>query len=103
MTRLSQFVVLKNDDLAARYATRPMPMATLLEAYLDGDLDIPDIDALLDARRDVVAFTLTPEHLKFLVTRMIPEWLIHSKDQDRRIVRDHYDRGNDFFAAFLGE
>jgi cyclopropane fatty-acyl-phospholipid synthase-like methyltransferase len=34
---------------------------------------------------------------------MIPEWLIHSRSQDRRIVREHYDRGNDFFAALLGE
>ncbi len=33
---------------------------------------------------------------------MIPEVLIHSKAQDERIVREHYDRGNDFFAAFLG-
>jgi cyclopropane fatty-acyl-phospholipid synthase-like methyltransferase len=103
MADLSRFVTLKNADLAARYATRTMPMETLLEAYLDGDADIPDIDAFLDARRELVAFTLTPEHWKFLVTRMVPEWLIHSRSQDRRIVRDHYDRGNDFFAAFLGE
>jgi hypothetical protein len=93
----------RNPTLAARYATRALPMAALLEAYLDGDVDIPDVDAFLDARRELVAFTLTPKHVKFLVTRMIPEWLIHSKAQDRRIVRDHYDRGDDFFAAFLGE
>jgi cyclopropane fatty-acyl-phospholipid synthase-like methyltransferase len=103
MSNLSDFVVLKRETMAARYRARTMPMATLLEAYLDGDADIPDIDAFLDARRDVVAFTLTPQHVKFLVTRMIAEWLIHSKRQDQRIVRDHYDRGNDFFAAFLGE
>jgi cyclopropane fatty-acyl-phospholipid synthase-like methyltransferase len=103
MANLSDLVVLKAETLAARYRARTMPMATLLEAYLDGDVDIPDVDAFLDARRDVVAFTLTPQHVKFLVTRMIPEWLVHSKEQDRRIVRDHYDRGNDFFAAFLGE
>jgi cyclopropane fatty-acyl-phospholipid synthase-like methyltransferase len=103
MAPWSQLAVPKNPTLAARYATRAMPMATLIEAYLDGDVDIPDIDAFLDARRDVVAFTLTPNHVKFLVTRMIPEWLIHSPAQDKRIVRDHYDRGNDFFAAFLGE
>jgi cyclopropane fatty-acyl-phospholipid synthase-like methyltransferase len=28
--------------------------------------------------------------------------VIHSKKQDERIVRDHYDRGNDFFNWFLG-
>lgn len=103
MTHLSQLVVFKNARLAERYATRTMPMATLLEAYLDEDVDIPDMDAFLDARRDVVAFTLTADHVKFLVTRMVPEWLIHSQSQDARIVRHHYDRGNDFFAAFLGD
>jgi cyclopropane fatty-acyl-phospholipid synthase-like methyltransferase len=34
---------------------------------------------------------------------MIPEVAIHSKSQDKRIVREHYDRGDDFFEAFLGE
>jgi cyclopropane fatty-acyl-phospholipid synthase-like methyltransferase len=103
MGHWSDLATARNHDLATRYTTRAMPMATLLEAYLDGELDIPDIDAFLDARREVVTFALTSEHVRFLVTRMLPEWLIHSKSQDRRIVRDHYDRGNDFFAAFLGE
>src|SRR5688500_2795897 len=34
---------------------------------------------------------------------MIPEVVIHSKAQDERIVRDHYDRGDNFFEAFLGD
>jgi cyclopropane fatty-acyl-phospholipid synthase-like methyltransferase len=103
MAHLSQLVVFASKKLSDRYAGRPMPMETLLEAYLDGDVDIPDMDAFLDARRDLVTFTLTRNHVRFLVTRMIPEWLVHSKSQDRRIVRDHYDRGDDFFEAFLGE
>src|SRR5262245_20626083 len=103
MTRLSELVLFKEQRLAKRYAERRIPMALLLEAYLRGAVDIPDIDALLDARQEVVAFTLTGQHVKFLVTRMIPEWLVHSRAQDERIVRGHYDRGNDFFAAFLGE
>jgi cyclopropane fatty-acyl-phospholipid synthase-like methyltransferase len=102
MSHPSELVV-ANRELSDRFAARAMPMATLLEAYLDGDVDIPDMDAFLDARRDLVKFTLTRAHLKFFVTRMIPEWLVHSKAQDRRIVRGHYDRGDDFFEAFLGE
>jgi cyclopropane fatty-acyl-phospholipid synthase-like methyltransferase len=99
---LSDVVVFADRKLRARYPDR-VPMAALLEAYLDGALDIPDIDAFLDARHDLVTFDLTPEHVKFLVTRMIPEWLIHSRSQDKRIVRENYDRGDDFFQAFLGE
>lgn len=100
--QISRLVVFRDHTLAARYPAR-IPMATLLEAYLDGAIDLPDIDAFLDARGELVTFDLTAEHVKFCITRMIPEWLVHSQAQDKRIVRDHYDRGNDFFAAFLGE
>jgi cyclopropane fatty-acyl-phospholipid synthase-like methyltransferase len=106
MTRLAQlsdYVVFVDRKLGERYRTNPMPMETLLEAYLDLRVDIPDMDAFLDARHETVTFSLTLGHLKFLATRMLPETLIHSKSQDERIVRDHYDRGDDFFAAFLGE
>jgi cyclopropane fatty-acyl-phospholipid synthase-like methyltransferase len=34
---------------------------------------------------------------------MVPEWTVHSPAQEQRIVRGHYDRGDDFFEAFLGE
>ncbi len=79
-------------------------MATLFEAYFDGALDIPgDLYEFLSQRDLFVTYSITPEHLKFFFTRFIPEVAIHSKAQDERIVREHYDRGNDFFEAFLGE
>jgi cyclopropane fatty-acyl-phospholipid synthase-like methyltransferase len=103
MTCLSDLIAFTDRRLARRYAARPMPMATLVSAYVEGRVDILDMDAFLDARRELVTFSLTPAHLKFLFGRMAAEWLIHSRPQDRRIVRGHYDRGDDFFAAFLGE
>jgi cyclopropane fatty-acyl-phospholipid synthase-like methyltransferase len=33
---------------------------------------------------------------------MIPELLVHSRSQDEEQVRDHYDRGDDFYGWFLG-
>jgi len=103
VTQLTHFVVFHDKKLQARYASGKIPMTTLFEAYLDGDLDIPDMDAFLDARRDLVTYTLTKHHAEFITTRMIAEVAIHSKAQDKRIVREHYDRGDDFFEAFLGE
>ena len=101
---LNDSVVFKDQKLARRYAKKPIPMATLYEAYFDGDLDIPgDIYAFLRKRNDFVKYSLTTEHLRWAVTNFIPEVVIHSKSQDRRIVREHYDRGNDFFGWFLGE
>jgi cyclopropane fatty-acyl-phospholipid synthase-like methyltransferase len=102
-TQLTDLVSFQDRTLAARYSGRKIPMTTLFEAYLDGLIDIPDMDAFLDARRDIVNYALTRHHLEFFVTRFIPEVAIHSKAQDERIVREHYDRGDDFFDAFLGE
>jgi cyclopropane fatty-acyl-phospholipid synthase-like methyltransferase len=103
VTKLTDYVAFRDPKLAARYATSKIPMTTLFEAYLDGDLDIPDVDLLLDARRELVSYALTKHNLEFFFTRFIPEVAIHSKAQDKRIVREHYDRGDDFFEAFLGE
>jgi cyclopropane fatty-acyl-phospholipid synthase-like methyltransferase len=101
---LTDFVVFHDKKLAARYGSgSKIPMSTLFEAYLDGDVDIPDMDGFLEARNDLVTYNLTSDHLKQFFTQMIPEWSIHSLSQDKRIVREHYDRGNDFFEAFLGE
>jgi len=44
----------------------------------------------------------TMQHLYFFVTQWIPELLTHSRVQDTDQVREHYDRGNDFYGWFLG-
>jgi cyclopropane fatty-acyl-phospholipid synthase-like methyltransferase len=104
MAKLSDHVVFNDKKLEQKYANARMPMATLYEAYFAGDLDIPgDIYAFLEDRRLFVKNTLTKEHFRWAITNFVPEALIHSKSQDERIVREHYDRGDDFFGWFLGE
>lgn len=103
MKNLSDFVVFNDSSVARRMAGQKPAMSTLCEAYLDGALDIPDLEAFFDARAELVDYSLTLEHVKQFVTRMVPEWTLHSLAQDKRIVREHYDRGDDFFSAFLGE
>jgi cyclopropane fatty-acyl-phospholipid synthase-like methyltransferase len=104
MSRLTDYVIFKDHRLAAKYADKRIPMATLYEAYFDGDVDIPgDLFGFIRKRDLFVKYTLTWKHLKWAVTNFLPEVAIHSKDQDKRIVREHYDRGNDFFGWFLGE
>lgn len=39
---------------------------------------------------------------KFVFTNLIPEVVMHSASQDEEQVRDHYDRGDDFYEWFLG-
>jgi cyclopropane fatty-acyl-phospholipid synthase-like methyltransferase len=104
MKRLTDYVVFNDKKLARKYANARIPMSTLYEAYFDGAIDIPgDIHALLRDRDLFVKYTLTPLHFKWAVTNFVPEVAIHSKKQDERIVREHYDRGDDFFGWFLGE
>jgi sphingolipid C9-methyltransferase len=104
MTQIGEYVMFRNRRLGARYAKRRIPMSTLYEAYFDGDLDIDgDLGDFLRHRDLFVRYSLTRRHLSWAVTRFLPEVAIHSKQQDRRIVREHYDRGNDFFEWFLGE
>lgn len=105
MAKLSDFVTFKDQKLARQYPDgSKIPMSTLFEAYFDGAIDLPDdLEPFLNHRHALVTYDITKEHLKFFFTRFIPEVAIHSKEQDERIVRSHYDRGNDFFEAFLGE
>ena len=102
--KLSDHVTFHDKKLEARCARGPIKMSHLYEAYFDGGVDIDgDIIALLRKRDLFVKYKLTWAHLRWAVTNFVWEATIHSKKQDRRIVREHYDRGNDFFGWFLGE
>jgi cyclopropane fatty-acyl-phospholipid synthase-like methyltransferase len=103
MGQLSDYVVFKDEGLRARFEHKKIPIDTLFEAYFDGALDIPgDIYALLRDRHAFVEHKFTPAHVRYFLTRFVPEFTVHSKQLDEKLVRWHYDRGNDFFAAFLG-
>ena len=106
MAALTDYAEIHDKELRRKYADRRIPMSTLYEAYFEGKIDLPDDEGIYDLleKRDLfVKYWLTPKHFKWAVTNFLPEVLIHSKDQDKRIVREHYDRGNDFFEWFLGE
>ncbi len=103
MGTLTDHVVFKDQGLAAKFAGKQIPIDTLFEAYFDEAVDIPgDIYALLEDRYAFVNHPFTLAHYKYFITRFVPEFAIHSKKLDEKLVRWHYDRGDDFFAAFLG-
>ena len=98
------YIVPKTAETRARYKVGARPsFGHFVEDYVNQKIDIKgNFEEFMKLRHDYFGFSLTPHHFKFLITRFIPEVLIHSKKQDERIVREHYDRGNDFFRAFLG-
>lgn len=102
-SRVGQYLTFHDEALAKTYSNRKIPMHVLYEAYGDGKIDFK-MDPLqaMEHRKEFATFELSFYHLKFFLFNFLPELLSHSKAQDCEQVRDHYDRGNDFYEAFLG-
>ncbi|KAI9017412.1 S-adenosyl-L-methionine-dependent methyltransferase [Gaertneriomyces semiglobifer] len=100
---LEEYMTIKKSELAGYKGRSKIPIETFFENYFDGHIDIKeDMLELLEVRHDWASFTWTMGQVKFFLTQWIPETLWHSKKQDEDQVRDHYDRGDDFYEAFLG-
>ena len=99
-----QALSFRNEGTARSFRDRRIPMTTFVERYIDGSIDVSgDLHELLRERADWVNYRFTWDQARFLITKFVPSLLVHSKAADRSFVVDHYDRGNDFFEAFLGD
>jgi cyclopropane fatty-acyl-phospholipid synthase-like methyltransferase len=103
--KITDLVIVKDQKVASRYKDGvKVPITTFIEDYMNGRVDITcDLQKLIQNRTLFFNYEFVGHHLKFLFSNFIPEVLIHSKAQDERVIRSHYDRGNDFFGWFLGE
>jgi cyclopropane-fatty-acyl-phospholipid synthase len=105
---------------AAAHALRAPGQLGLGRAYVSGELEVDDIDAviaLLDSwqppaldgadRRALLLGAVRAAGLTAPPRRpaaeLRPSGRRHSKERDARAVRHHYDVSNEFFALFLGE
>jgi hypothetical protein len=61
-----------------------------------------DVLEQMEYRHDWATFPLTADHFRYVLTQLIPDVIFHSEGQDEDQVRDHYDRGDDFYEWFLG-
>lgn len=104
---------------AAAHALRAPGQLGLGRAYVSGELDVDDIDAVIalldgwqppalggaDKRALLLAavraagLTLPPPRPQ---AELRPSGRRHSKERDARAVRHHYDVSNEFFELFLG-
>jgi sphingolipid C9-methyltransferase len=83
---------------------RKLPMSTFVERYVDGVIEVGgDLQSFFRSKEEVLNYRLTLEQLKFVIGGFIPSVLVHTRAADRKAVTGHYDRGNDFFHAFLGD
>ncbi len=102
---IRDFVSIRDQSVSARYKNGEKTAITdFIEDYMNGRVDIAcDFQELIRNRTLFFKYAYVGHHLKFLFSRFLPEVLIHSKKQDERVIRGHYDRGNDFFGGFLGD
>ncbi|KAJ6617591.1 sphingolipid C9-methyltransferase [Mycena sp. CBHHK59/15] len=98
---MSQYGVRKNDKLY--YGKNKIPMQVFHDAYFEGKIDFNgDVLEIMEQRHDWAKFTFTTELFRYVFMNFIPEVIVHSQSQDEEQVRDHYDRGDDFYRWFLG-
>lgn len=102
-SRLHEFVEFKDQELKKKYSGKFIPLQVLYESYADDKL-VFNMDVLqaLESRGKYSSNRLLWWHVKFFFCNFLPELFFHTKVQDVNQVRDHYDRGNDFYEAFLG-
>jgi cyclopropane fatty-acyl-phospholipid synthase-like methyltransferase len=103
---LTDYIEYKDSKLEKRYRNNKIPIGELNEAYIEGKIDFTgDVYEMLEHRAELTNegfWTAAWTQVNFIFTRLLPEVAFHTQHQDKRIVRDHYDRGNDFFRFFLG-
>ncbi|KAL9076744.1 MAG: hypothetical protein Q9161_000729 [Pseudevernia consocians] len=90
-------------DRAKYHGKSKIPMETFHEMYFDGAVDFKgDALEVMEYRHDWANFRFTLSLFRFFLTGMMPEVIMHTRSQDEEQVRDHYDRGDDFYGWFLG-
>ena len=105
------FTFAPSSPFGRRWTGRKVPILTLYEAYFSGEIGLGkgedgkelDLLSVLYRRDEYARYVIEWEHVVFFFTKFIPELLKHSRSQDVEQVREHYDRGDDFYAAFLGK
>ena len=103
MKKISDFVKVKQQSVASRYTNSKVPAGHFIEDYMSGKIDVDgDFKDLMKHKNEVFDYNFTAGHWNFFFTRFIPEVVLHTKSQDERIVRTHYDDKNDLFNWFLG-
>ncbi|PVZ98423.1 hypothetical protein BB558_005569 [Smittium angustum] len=102
---IDSYIEILDEDLKKAYSgNSKIPMELFFESYFEGKINLrADCLQTLESRHDWAKFSLTYSQIKFFLFQFLPELIWHSKKQDEDQVRDHYDRGDDFYNAFLGE
>jgi len=115
-----KYLVFNDKELEKKYATNRYPMCEFYEDFIDGKVDFNPkceggdcLEILSKHRDEFVSYKITMRQIKWLASQFIPPWLVESgfgfgsssfkdKAATKKEIAEHYDRGNDFFNAFMG-
>lgn len=76
----------KPEDQAKYHGRNKIPMETFHEMYFDGDVDFNgDALEVLEYRHDWANFRFTLSLIKFFLTGMIPEVIMHTRSQGKLV------------------
>lgn len=102
----AKYIEFKDARLKARWSARKIPICILYEAYCEGKLAFKSdlLETLEKHRHEFVDWRPTFTIVRFLVVQAFPQVSTSFKTlmATRAEIADHYDRGNDFFRAFMG-
>ncbi|PSS22786.1 hypothetical protein M430DRAFT_135057 [Amorphotheca resinae ATCC 22711] len=101
---VEHYLTFKNEADRIRYSGKnKIPLETFHNMYFNGDVDFNgDCLEVMEYRHDWATFRFTLSLFKFVFFSFAPEVIMHTRSQDEEQVRDHYDRGDDFYGWFLG-
>ncbi|KAL4245947.1 sphingolipid C(9)-methyltransferase [Abortiporus biennis] len=101
---IEEYMTIHDPELRAKYNKQEkVPMQIFHDAYFEGKIDFNgDVLDILEQRHDWSKMVFTPELFKYVLFNLIPDVIRHTEEQDTEQVRDHYDRGDDFYEWFLG-
>ncbi|KZP27684.1 cyclopropane fatty acid synthase domain-containing protein [Athelia psychrophila] len=101
---IEEYITIKDLELKAKFhGKEKIPMQVFYDAYFDGKIEFNgDVLDVMEERHDWAKMTFTPELFKYVFMNLIPDVINHSSHQDEDQVREHYDRGDDFYEWFLG-
>mmetsp|Transcript_59102 Transcript_59102/g.109208 ORF Transcript_59102/g.109208 Transcript_59102/m.109208 type:complete len:466 (-) Transcript_59102:86-1483(-) len=104
---IDKYIEFKDAATEKAWSGRRIPMTLLGDLYLDDKIAFRGdvLQVLREHRNEFVNYKLTTELLNFLVKQLYQNSensSLKDLDSTRKEIEEHYDRGNDWFASFLG-
>lgn len=101
---VEHYLTFKNEADRIKYSGKnKIPMQIFHDLFFEGEVEFNgDCLEVLEYRHDWASFRFTKMLFHHVFFSFVPEVIMHTRSQDEEQVRDHYDRGDDFYGWFLG-